>query len=31
MKGIKKVTPKGDLSWCIKWAAAFFYSNRLNV
>ena len=24
MKDIKKVTPKGDLSWYIKWAATFF-------
>ena len=24
MKDIKKVTPKGDLSWYIKWVATFF-------
>ena len=24
MKGIKKITPKGDLSWYIKWIAIFF-------
>ena len=24
MKDFKKVTPKGDLSWYIKWAATFF-------
>ena len=24
MKDIKKITPKGDLSWYIKWIATFF-------
>ena len=24
MKEIKKITPKGDLSWFVKWIATFF-------
>ena len=24
MKDIKKITPKGDLSWYVKWIATFF-------
>ena len=24
MKDIKKITPRGDLSWYVKWAATFF-------
>ena len=24
MKDIKKITPKGDLSWYVKWCATFF-------
>ncbi len=31
MKDIKKITPKGDLSWYIKWIATFFIVNGFNV